>query len=202
MIPREQFFSIPFAPRYEVNGYFIVRNSATKHVIQPLKTGVVTFFYEGYRFRQRPESYYRRARAAAEDEEWRPVPSLDGKYELNPAGNLRNATTKVPLKKREARGSFYYLIKHNGHPKNIYLGQLLNETYGIESKPLPSRKCNVGVQITNGSEQHYFATTVDCANFLAARVFYTVGYIKHFLRRRCIDLWGWHATYFEPEKAL
>lgn len=200
---KDIFLPIPNAPRYEVNGHGVVRNSVSKRVIQPFKhgrhAGYVQFFYDGDRITRRPESLYRLAYAEMKINGWYPVPSLNGKYELSPSGDLRNADTKVPLKKYTICGVLGYYVKIDRRRKAVIATQLLFEVYGYGA-PFSSYAHNIGVSLFKDGEQHDFNSITACANFLAPLVFYSVGTIRQRLHKRPAEIWGWNVTYFEPQK--
>lgn len=125
---------------------------------------------------------------------WEPVPSLNGKYELNNRGQLRNAKTKRKLKIQRQCG---YHVSANGVETYVGIGDLLWEVFGIA----PSKACGrpVPIVVSNGYTRRHFDTATDAAKFLAPRTKLTKQSIKEYIswRRRYIGVW--HITYMnEP----
>ena len=181
---KDIFLKIPDAPNYEVNGHYVVRNCNTKNVRKPRPDGYIDITYHGGAVRATASSFYARALAVFDAEDWHPVPSLDGRYELDRNGNLRNATNKKLLRRRRTS----YQAFSNGKYRPVSVNRLLHEVYGIE---LPPESTFVPVIVSKDGESYSFESKTACARFLSGRVFYSVGYIVTMLKSRPRELFGW-----------
>lgn len=126
-------------------------------------------------------------------ETWEPVPSLNGKYELNDRGQLRNAKTKQQIKLTRNT----YQIIFNGKKMDVGRAYLLWECFGIAPKKHQLRK--VPVTVSNGVASYYFDKYVDAAKFLSQQINYSVSYIRSHFAKRLTYIKGWYVTYMtEP----
>lgn len=188
-VAKEDFLLIPDAPNYEVNSDYVVRNVSTGRVRKPNSHGTVLLECNGSRFSCNGETYYRRATAAL-DNDWKPVPSLNGKYELSSTGSFRNVKTKRVLKPQWRCYRAYFTVVVENRMVWVPLDRLLAEVYDIRREPPPK------ILISQGGVRIPFATFSDCAEFLAQHAQCLASTLRNKLTSRPGSLLGWAVHYF------
>lgn len=147
---RQDFLTIPAAPNYEINSNFVCRNKKTGYVLKLYKEKNGSEYYSmmtpaGKKYHRGPKFLRRVALAAANEDSFEPIPSLDYRYEINRAGTVRNAKTKrivKPIAKNRKSISFRYSGR-NFICRNI--GELLWEVHGQTFKPT-KQPCPCSIQ--------------------------------------------------------
>lgn len=204
---KNDFLTIPDFPNYEINSELIVRNKTTGKILKPrIRRNANNFCVEFVIMRFNGKRSCRNlifCRTCAESVankplDWQPIPSLDGKYEIAPNGDARNAKTKRHiLKHRYKNGRFDYIFRIDGKSLCRSINSLLWEVHGI----IPNLPHNtpVSISISKGNEKYFFHSINKASFFLAPRVFLGIGTIKLYLSRRYVTICDWKISYHEPE---
>lgn len=200
---KDDFLPIPDAPDYEINSELICRNSKTDHIMTPfLKKRNQNLYYSlfsqsnhvGRDIVRTAKTLRAQAVAAVTDSTFEPIPSLDGRYEVNNRGIIRNAKTKRIIK-RDKDGFLHVLTKDGRigvHP-NTYLW----EVHGSYRKP---KRQKVKCSAENEWGKHFFDSLSACARFLASKVFLSFEAVKYYyLVHRKPEIYGWKITYYEED---
>ena len=200
---RNDFLTIPFAPNYEINSQFMVRNKKTGKFLKLRqrtancraaklyisRIGIRDFSVNGLR-RKAVEAA--RDAALVKEDWWVPVPSLNGLYEISPAGVLRNVKTKRRLKKIVNGKYIYYYITINKVKRSFKVADLLWECHGIIPKPLQ----NIPVTVTRNVCSFDFDSLINAARFLVKHVDFAFETIRGKLSRRVTEIADWKISYF------
>ena len=201
MIPlKNDFLTIPDAPNYEINSELIVRNKSTGQILK----GVVKHnvpYYNVISFNKRicrtGKSFRHKAEVAlitADSLHWLPVPSLNGKYELNDRGKLRNAVTKRILKKKFHNRFIGFDIRFGGKRLNVSLKNLMWEVFGVYYQP--SNRTPLSCSARKNGVLKKFDSLKALAFFLAdATNKASAVAIERYLNNRCPEFYGWKISY-------
>ena len=190
---RDNFLTIPDAPNYEINSQLICRNKFTKQILT-LKhyDGRASYFLcvkdKNYPIKRNPKTLRCQAVAAAQNDYFEPIPSLDYRYEIDRRGRVRNVHFKriVAVK----NGSVKVLFK--GKCTSRAIKDLLWEAHG---KILERRFKPVPVTIENDFGLWNFDSIKTCAQFLAEKFFYSSSWIRSKFRDRQSEICGYKVTY-------
>lgn len=135
------------------------------------------------------------------DHDFRPIPSLNGKYEINPSGTVRNAKTKYTLTIHTPVNLRHVKISVNGSSRWFGVDKLLQEVFGT---PLPARPAALPCTIEKDGETHYFDSFTACAMFLASYGPMSMHGVRGSLSKRRLHINGWNVQYpastLDPEK--
>lgn len=190
--------TIPDAPDYEINGELICRNKNTgKTVTMYTAPGNHPYYRlpsqavpKGWLFRT-PVSLRRQALAAAEDENFSPIPSLGDKYEINPQGVVRNARTKKTLK--PSVHDVYSFYDTDGVIVYHSKASLLWEVHGIIKTAWKKQ----AVRAEHNNKIYSFPTCAECARFLKTKLYYSLHTLQCYLWKRKPSFAGWTFTYID-----
>ena len=195
------FLPIPDAPDFEINSELICRNVNTGKFLQSFVPKTCqNFCYHvltpsGKDIIKTAKTFRAQAVAAVTDSTFEPIPSLDGCYEINQRGIVRNVKTKRINKlynNREVK-----LINNNGKRIYAHPNTYLWEVHGYYRKP---KKQKVKCSAENEWGKHFFDSLADCARFLAPKVFLAVLTIRvDYLSKRTTEIDGWKITYYEDD---
>lgn len=201
---KNDWLTIPDAPQYEINSDLVVRNKLTGKTLTPIrlkrKNGVtLTYTLHGYGVYLYRTGQSLRRQAQAVQGSFAPIPSLDGRYEINAQGVVRNTRTKKVIKVDHKRHHQAYLKDENGRNFARAIADMLWEVHGIIKprgpKPAP-------VVIDNGHQRFYFESKQAAAKFLAPKLHYkweTIAHYMHHFRKPKIG--DWNVTYLTSETA-
>lgn len=139
--------------------------------------------------------------------EWLPIPSLDGKYEINEDAQIRNAATQQILRPFKQGCRFRVSLQIDKKKVNRSVRKLYLEAYGFLPKhiyydkkryrfsdraifePIPTR-------IENGIEQYRFRSLRQTAYFLETRLFLSHLTLQCYFSQRIKWCYGWKIEYF------
>ena len=199
---RNDFLTIP-GTNYEINSQLICRNKKTGYVLKKHRDKNGSPYYSIRKTNQKmfcrsPKFFRRVAKSAAEKHSsFEPIYSLDGKYEINRAGVVRNVATKLVLKtKANGKCVSIQLSAHKYISRAI--ADLLWETHGKIIK-WRFRPCPCSAESNAG--KFFFDNLTLCACFLSPKVFLAVSTIKNYLCRRNSIVGGWKITYLKATPA-
>lgn len=189
---RENFLTIPDAPDYEINSDLVVRNKKTGRCLKPIiKDGNAYYRLNlgGGKFRT-AKTFRRQAVDAVTRTNFEPIPSANGRYEINNAGIVRNALTKKKLKPHNKSVRFF-----DGHNQYFYvtINSLLWEVFGR----IPAKQAKISCTVENAHGKHFFPTMAAAAKFLAPKIFLSFGTLKTYFHKRVPKIYGWQITYFD-----
>ncbi len=201
---KNDFLPIPSAPGYEINSQGFVRNIRTGKILKSYKhkdRPAPKIYIPKYHIRQTAESLRRQAviehREKDRETSWLPIPSVNGKYEINNRGVVRNTKTKYIKQTRLCRGCKCVMLSVEGKSVNRGINSLLWEVHGkINSKQHP-RICSV--KIIKEKEHHRFKLQKDCVKFLCEKENYSEDYVRKKLGRRVEFFCGWQIFYTESD---
>lgn len=199
----DTFLPIPDFPRYEINSAGVVRNKRTGKILKPKiyelrgRQFWAYCLYNKGKFCRGVKNLWTQATAAAEDNTFKPIPSFNGKYEINEQGVVRNARTKQTLKSRDDKNISYSLYNGKRRTSRCYrVVDLLWETHGIIDKTrIPTNYCYA----QNQDKKYLFKSRRQCAMFLTDKVHYHVNTICKFLSKRKTEIGDWIITYLTPQ---
>ena len=200
-ICKDDFFTIPCAPNYEINGRFKVRNKKTGRFLHTYKSTdkkkrrkyrVATIMRNHKPITRSLKGLYAQAVSAASPEKFYPINSLDNLYETDFWGNVRNARTKKFLKPALSSGRVFYHVKANGknlmRSKDEVLLELFDVAYSPKWRKIP-------VQLSKERQAWRFNSITEAAKFLAPRVFFSADYLRCILGRRQPEVFGYKVAY-------
>ena len=201
---RENFLTIPDAPRYEINSDLICRVKATGQILT-LQNDNKNFRHYSLRstdkrwcIKRSPETLRRQAvEAAKPQKQFQPIPSTDGKYEISIKGVVRNAHSKQILK-RKGHGKCVNLWLDGRKAIVRCVADLLWEVHGIIVK---RRFCPVPVSAENKHGKFFFSDMKSCARFLAGKIPYSFSKIYRLIFTRKPAVGEWTITYFDQHPA-
>ncbi len=196
------FYPIPsLENKYEINKKGVVRNAKTKHILKPVSRSGKQFIFSlnGKQVSRNVEVLI--AELFDKEGNYLPIPSLNGKYEINKYGIVRNSKTKKRLSPFKRGGeSLVVSVKINGKDTHRSIPQLLWEVHGALPKKvwfLPP----VAVTIQKGVEHYSFESIKKCAKFLSAKEYYSFSWVCHQLFKRKENIYGWKIFYQRQEQA-
>lgn len=197
------FYPIPSLDgKYEIDKKGVVRNSQTKHIIKP--RGGKSY----YPFSLNNTQIWRCRETLMSEvfdkiDDYLPIPSLGGKYEINQRGILRNAKTKKRLRLNRSadENAFFYSVKINGIYTHRYLQQLMWEVHGVLPKAVAFRTA-ISVTIQKAGEHFTFDSITKCAKFLSPKEHYSFSWIFSQLQQRRKEIYGWKVFYHEDKRTL
>lgn len=168
---RNDFLTIPDAPNYEINSELICRNKKYGRLMTAYKDkcGTRTFGLSiNGKIKSRSAKSWRRIAkaAAAMPDTFIPIPSLNGRYEINHIGTVRNAKTKTIIKPYSRCRSIPLCIGKKKFVRAI--ADLLWEAHGKIIKRR-FRPCPCSAESKSGKK--FFDNLTQCARFLAPKVF-------------------------------
>lgn len=193
---RNNFLPIPDAPNYEINSQLICRNRRTKEILG-INIDYKKFQYYSLRTHWRkgtvkrsPETFRAQAEAATKNGKFEPIGSLNGQYEIDEKGTIRNAVTKRIIK--TTRNGKIVNLRCNGVYASRAVADLLWEAHGIiverRYRPQPCF-------IENAHGKIFFPYLRACARYLAPKIFYAVSTIAHWLGDRREQIGEWKISY-------
>lgn len=201
---KDDFLPIPDAPDFEINSELICRNTKTDHIMTPrlikrnknLSYSLDTMSKRvSKKITRTAKTLRAQAVAAVTDSTFEPIPSLNGRYEINARGIVRNSKTKQIIKP-DKYGFVRPYVKEQ--KKAVRFNNYLWEIHGSYRKP--KRQNAIKCSAENDLGKHFFNSLADCAKFLAPKVFYTVKTIRFdYLTRRKPEINGWKITYYEED---
>lgn len=195
---KDDFLIIPDAPNYEINSELICRNKKSGRILTLKSCSKNNRRYSIY-LKNQIRSTTRSARvlraqavAAVSSSTFEPILSLNGKYEINIRGVVRNARTKKIIKPhRRSIGLF-----NDNHVRiRISVADLLWETHGgiipvFDNKP-------ISCAVENNQGKHFFKSLKDAARFLAPKVLFAFNTVSDYLCKRKTEICGWKITYLK-----
>lgn len=197
---KDDFLPIPDAPDYEINSELICRNTKTGHILKSYahKAGRNLLYQirsSGKIITRTAKILRAQAVAAATDSTFEPIPSLDGRYEVNQRGTIRNAKTKRILKR--CKGGVVFVVTKGGKAMSVNPNTYLWEVHGSYRKPKSQPvKCSA----ENEWGKHFFDSLAACARFLAPKVFLSFNAVNYYyLILRKPEIYGWKITYYEED---
>lgn len=191
----ENFLPIPDAPNYEINSELICRNRKTKKVLT-LQTDYKNFKYYSLRvtgsrvcIQRSPKTLRAQAVEAAKPKiSFEPIPSTDGRYEINERGVVRNAQSKKILKSHD--NCVWLRVGEKCVVRCV--ADLLWEVHGqIIKRRYRPQPCTA----ENAQGKFFFSNMKACARFLTPKVFFSVSCIEQRLCRRVPAIGEWKITY-------
>ena len=123
------------------------------------------------------------------DKKFYPIPSTNGKYEIDRKGNVRNSRTKKLLAKKKI-GNGLVKVYLDGKKISLSISRLLAEVFGRTFSSL-----TYPVVITRGNTRLVFDSKSSCARFLAKNLFYSVTGIRYYLSAKQPTIHGWNIFY-------
>lgn len=197
----ENFLTIPDAPDYEINSAFVVRNKKTGYIRKPSRKNYSKLIYYTLHSPVTPSGFInrtglalrRQAVAAAHKNTFAPIPSVNGKYEIDIVGNVRNARTKKRIKPN-CRDVYSMYIDGK---RWVYASRnnLLWEVHGQYKKG--SRPVAVWAEHSTG--KFFFQSCTDCARFLLDKLYYSPYTLRTYLWARKPAFAGWSFTYVDAD---
>ena len=192
------FFTIPDAPNYEINGYFKVRNKKTgrfknskKRVGKP--TVVVSLRHNGKEIKRDVKTFYRQALDAAfETALWFPIGSLENNYEISIGGDVRNAHTKKLLKPILDQNCLYYHLSLNGQNVHRTRSSLLNEVFDANIR---RKKAPIPIILRKDKLAYSFKNLTAAAKWLSSKVDRHFDFIRKFMHKRLNIIYGYQIQY-------
>ena len=161
---------------YEVNSECVVRNIKTGCILKTSSRNHVSLFKDGERF-QRANTTWRDMAVHANDE-WVTLESLDGLYEINRDGVIRNKSSCHVLKSGR--------VKSGGKVVTVDKKKALAEAFNVGySKVTVSRR----------DSTFHFPTFSECAAFLAGKIPLVKSTIQSHLSKRIESIEGWKINY-------
>lgn len=131
---------------------------------------------------------------------WTPIKSLHGAYEMSDTGVLRNSRTKRILKGTLVGDNLRYSIRLDGKTTSRSHDRLFAEVFNL---PYVEIHHAVGVTLQKDDEIFHFSSKTAAAEFLAERVYYSIGYIiQDFLNKYKSECFGWKVHYNKGGKPL
>lgn len=193
-----RFLTIPFATDYEINAKLVCRRKSTGYTLKLLKrtdgSRYYALFDDGGRRRNFiPKSLWRLTVDATKPNTFEPIPSLNGKYEIDTRGNVRNARTKRRLK--VSRSNMVTLYIDANHIVCRSIPDLLWEVHGKPKKGFRPRPCSA----ENVQGKWFFKSSQACARFLLGKTKYTLQSLQCYLWRRKPIIDGWTIRYFDED---
>lgn len=193
---KDDFLTIPDAPNYEINSELLVRNKKTgkilKSTIVDRESSVGVYTPKGNQIRRFVTTLRVQAVAGTNLNVWKPVPSLNGKYELHKIGLLRNALNKKKLRLNKSK---CYCVTVNGKERRISRQNLLYEVYGVLPK---NRRSTIAVKVDFNGTQYHFKSIYAAAKYLATKVYYGFDTLRIYLSKRVGEIGDYKITYFSP----
>ena len=201
---KNNFLPIPSAPGYEVNSQGFVRNIHTGKILKTYKhkdRPTPKIHIPKYHIRQTAESLRRQAVIEhcekGRKTSWLPIPSIDGKYEINNRGVVRNTKTKKILKPIICNGCKCVNMWRDNKQNQRSINNLLWEVHGITKTKQHPRICSV--KIIKEKEHHRFKLQKDCVKFLCEKENYSENYVRKKLGHRVKFFCGWQIFYTESD---
>lgn len=194
---KDDFLTIPTAPIYEINSQLICRNKITGKILKPRVRSKRTHYYYNIYLGNPKHAVTRSARtlrandlAAVTVSSFEPILSLNGKYEINNRGVVRNSRTKHIVKpQRRSVGLF--------NDKNVRIrisvAELLWEVHGHKIPSYSSKPIHCTLENKHG--KHFFKSLKDAARFLAPKVYLTFNTVCDYLCKRKSTIYGWKISY-------
>ena len=183
--------------KYEIDKDGNVRNAKTKR-IKSIKDGTTSYHF----WFNNSHVWICRAALLAEvfgnTDDYSPIPSVNGKYEINQRGVVRNSKTKRIMTARKVRACMTVGLYFEGRQKSYSVPQLMWEVFG--KIPKRTNKPAITVYLSKNGRNLYFPSIYKAAIFLAENLFFTVDAIDKRLRKRQSEIFGWKVFYREPEK--
>ena len=200
MSARENFLTIPDAPRYEINSQLICRVKATGQVLK-LQNDYKNFRHYSLcrpdkrgTIKRSPRTLRQQAVEAANPKTfYEAIPSTGDKYEIDRRGNVRNATSKKVLKPDDT-GKCVAVRSGEGKFTRRSIADLLWEVHGVIKK---KSSAPVRCAAENAKGKFFFPNMMACARFLAPKIFFSVSTVHRHLHRRTKAIGEWTVTYFE-----
>ena len=133
------------------------------------------------------------------ENDWQPIHSLGGKYEMNGYKEVRNAKTHKILKVKVPKGKKLPMVRvyHKSSKSTCRsIQQLFWETHGR----IPKTQVHTAVPVTlfKGNEIRYFESMSAAARFLTDKIYYSQVSIARWLwRDRLTEIHGWQVIYHE-----
>lgn len=201
---RENFLTIPDAPRYEINSDLICRVKATGQILT-LQIDYKNFCYYSLRrpdklwcIKRSPKTLRRQAVEAAKlQKQFLPIPSTGGRYEISLKGVVRNARLKQILK-RKGKGKCIELWFSGRKSIMRCVADLLWEVHGIIKK---RRFRPVRVSVENRHGKFFFQNMKSCARFLVDKIRYSFSKIYRLIFTRKPVVGDWTVTYLDEQFA-
>ena len=193
---KNNFLTIPDAPNYEINSDLICRNKSTGRILT-LHSDYKNFqYYSLYpscskiTIKRSPETIYAQAfDAVNHSNKFLPITSLNGKYEINTKGIVRNSKSKIIL--NPLRGTISF---HLGN--RVYLrrsvSDLLWEVHGI-IRQRRFRPCICSAE--NDKEIFLCRNLTQLASILSGKIFYQATTIRNHLTKRETIIGCYHISY-------
>ena len=194
------FYPIPSLDnKYEINKKGVVRNAKTKR-IKAIAIGTTSYHF----YINNLNVWICQAALLAEvfdkSENFQPIPSFNGKYEIDKSGIVRNSKTKKVLTPRKIHSCAMVDLYFEGKQKSYSVPQLLWEVFG--RTPKLANKPAIPVYLSRDGRNLYFTSIYKAARFLSKNLCYTVDAMDKRLRQRQAEIYGWKVFYREPEKRV
>ena len=198
---KNDFLTIPDAPKYEINSELIVRIKKSGKFKKQYKRNSGYMFYlfnAGKKVARSPKTLRAQALAAIRSDScWFPVPSLNYLYEFSRNGCLRNAKSKRVLK-MTIRGNYkYFSPSVGGNILNVTVDSLMWEIFGVI--PVRPHCARIQVVITKDGLVKKFDSLADCSRFFAAFCFIPFRSAQTYLSNRQTVIDGWQIKYLPSD---
>lgn len=120
--------------------------------------------------------------------DFKPIARLDGRYEINSDGVVRNATNKYILSPYRNAQALYYRIGERTYSRR----RLLFEVHGLVAGRMRNK---VPVTLSKGAESYRFESSLSAAKYLSPRVYYSVVTLCRRFSERIKNINGWRVSY-------
>lgn len=140
-----------------------------------------------------PKRYY-----VPSDENFEPIPSTGGKYEMTKRGTVRNAKTRRILRPDTKTKTVAFSI--DGKKQTRSISSLKWEVFGILPRHKSVAENKRRVWVKQGILILRFESFRACSRFLAQKTFYSQIHIRRHLARRVNEFAGYEFIYPDEEK--
>ena len=193
----DTYLTIPYATNYEINGRYQVRNKKTGRFKKPSKhTGrrTVRLCCNGNVISRSVAQAYQAALdyylGEYDGSQWATCAMLQGLYEMNYNGELRNARNKHKLVLNHKN---YYTLTINGKTTSYSQKKLMREIFEIPFKK--AKNASRTLILKKDSFAKYFPSFSAAARWLSPKVHYTVSWIIQKFVKRPSEIFGWQVQY-------
>lgn len=190
------FYPIPsLGGKYEIDENGVVRNAKSKRI-----HSIIGNSYSLKKCSKSVTISKRRlmVEVFGNPDEFLPIPSLDGRYEVNKNGVVRNVKSKKIIKhtiKQKRKVPLIYIEVTEKQRGGRSLQQIMWEVWGQLPKNPSLIDKAMSVQIQRYGEYYIFNSFRKCAAFLAQKSKYAFSTIKNFLNQRTDKIDEWQIFY-------
>lgn len=198
---KNDFLPVPFATNYVINSCLVCINTKTGHRLKLYHPKNNPDYYvlvgdNGRRHNFSPKTLWRIAFDATKDNTFEPIPSLNGKYEIDTRGNVRNARTKRRLKVPRSKTLTFHIDANHIICRSI--PDLLWEVHGKPKKGFRPRPCSA----ENAQGKWFFKNIAACARFLFGKNKYALHTLECYLWMRKNKIADWTIHYFDDDNFI